>query len=103
MNCISVSHCSHLYLSLAVIQVGNNHVWGALPLPARSPPEQSYSAPPAYMSVSQMENMMPPPPPDSSKAPGCRSASQRMVNSPIGKIVFILLGYDLLWVKIFGV
>uniref|UniRef100_H3CUB6 Ankyrin repeat and KH domain containing 1 n=1 Tax=Tetraodon nigroviridis TaxID=99883 RepID=H3CUB6_TETNG len=69
-------------------QVGNNHVWGALPLPARSPPEQSYSAPPAYMSVSQMENMMPPPPPDSSKAPGCRSASQRMVNSPIGRHSF---------------
>ncbi|XP_056899126.1 ankyrin repeat and KH domain-containing protein 1 isoform X1 [Takifugu flavidus] len=69
-------------------QVGNNHVWGALPLPARSPPEQSYSAPPAYMSVSQMESMMPPPPPDNSKAPGCRSASQRMVNSPIALTSF---------------
>ncbi|XP_061580997.1 ankyrin repeat and KH domain-containing protein 1 isoform X8 [Cololabis saira] len=64
-------------------QVGNSQVWGALHLPARSPPEQSYSAPPAYMGMGQMENMMPPPPPDSSKAPGYRSASQRMVNSPI--------------------
>uniref|UniRef100_A0A8P4KTP8 K Homology domain-containing protein n=1 Tax=Dicentrarchus labrax TaxID=13489 RepID=A0A8P4KTP8_DICLA len=64
-------------------QVGNNQVWGACHLPTRSPPEQSYSAPPAYMSMGQMENMMPPPPPDSSKAPGYRSASQRMVNSPI--------------------
>uniref|UniRef100_A0A3B5LM69 K Homology domain-containing protein n=1 Tax=Xiphophorus couchianus TaxID=32473 RepID=A0A3B5LM69_9TELE len=63
--------------------VGNNQVWGACHLPARSPPEQSYSAPPAYMNISQMENMMPPPPPESSKAPGYRSASQRMVNSPI--------------------
>ncbi|KAK5925302.1 hypothetical protein CgunFtcFv8_017837 [Champsocephalus gunnari] len=62
-------------------QVSNNQVWGACHLPTRSPPEQSYSAPQAYMS--QMENMMPPPPPDSSKAPGYRSASQRMVNSPI--------------------
>uniref|UniRef100_A0A668AR07 Ankyrin repeat and KH domain containing 1 n=1 Tax=Myripristis murdjan TaxID=586833 RepID=A0A668AR07_9TELE len=65
-------------------QVGNNQVWGACHLPARSPPEQSYSAPPAYLGIGQMENMMPPPPPDSSKAPGYRSASQRMVNSPIG-------------------
>ncbi|XP_014911268.1 ankyrin repeat and KH domain-containing protein 1 isoform X9 [Poecilia latipinna] len=64
-------------------QVGNNQVWGACHLPARSPPEQSYSAPPAYMNIGQMENMMPPPPPESSKAPGYRSASQRMVNSPI--------------------
>ncbi|XP_028271473.1 ankyrin repeat and KH domain-containing protein 1 isoform X6 [Parambassis ranga] len=64
-------------------QVGNSQVWGACRLPARSPPEQSYSAPPAYMSMGQMENMMPPPPPDSSKAPGYRSATQRMVNSPI--------------------
>ncbi|CAN9514836.1 unnamed protein product [Ophioblennius macclurei] len=64
-------------------QVGNSQVWGACHLPARSPPEQSYSAPQAYMSMGQMENMMPPPPPDSSKAPGYRSASQRMVNSPI--------------------
>lgn len=61
-------------------------MWGgALHLPARSPPEQSYSAPPAFVSMGQMENMMPPPPPDSSKAPGYRSASQRMVNSPIGR------------------
>uniref|UniRef100_A0A8C9YZA6 Ankyrin repeat and KH domain containing 1 n=1 Tax=Sander lucioperca TaxID=283035 RepID=A0A8C9YZA6_SANLU len=65
-------------------QVGNNQVWGACHLPTRS--EQSYSAPPAYMG--QMENMMPPPPPDSSKAPGYRSASQRMVNSPIGMNVY---------------
>uniref|UniRef100_A0A7N6A1S8 K Homology domain-containing protein n=1 Tax=Anabas testudineus TaxID=64144 RepID=A0A7N6A1S8_ANATE len=64
-------------------QVGNSQVWGACHLPARSPPEQSYSAPPTYMSMGQIENMMPPPPPDSSKAPGYRSASQRMVNSPI--------------------
>ncbi|CAG5991960.1 unnamed protein product [Menidia menidia] len=64
-------------------QVGNSQVWGACHLPARSPPEQSYSAPPAYMSIGQIENMMPPPPPDSSKAPGYRSAPQRMVNSPI--------------------
>uniref|UniRef100_H2RRA6 Ankyrin repeat and KH domain containing 1 n=1 Tax=Takifugu rubripes TaxID=31033 RepID=H2RRA6_TAKRU len=42
----------------------------------------------AYMSVSQMESMMPPPPPDNSKAPGCRSASQRMVNSPIALTSF---------------
>nr|XP_020447407.1 LOW QUALITY PROTEIN: ankyrin repeat and KH domain-containing protein 1-like [Monopterus albus] len=64
-------------------QVGNNQVWGARHLPARSPPEQSFSGPAAYMSMGQMENMMPPPPPDSSKAPGYRSASQRIVNSPI--------------------
>ncbi|KAM4621792.1 ankyrin repeat and KH domain-containing protein 1 isoform 1-T1 [Polymixia lowei] len=64
-------------------QVGNNQVWGACHLPARSPPEQSYSAPPTYMGMGQMENIMPPPPPDSSKAPGYRSTSQRMVNSPI--------------------
>ncbi|XP_017282138.1 ankyrin repeat and KH domain-containing protein 1 isoform X3 [Kryptolebias marmoratus] len=64
-------------------QVGNNQVWGACHLPARSPPDQSYSAPPAYMNMGQMENMMPPPPPDSSKAPGYRSTSQRIVNSPI--------------------
>lgn len=57
-------------------------MWGACHLPARSPPEQQYSAPPAYMG--QMDGMMAPPP-DSSKAPGYRSASQRMVNSPIGK------------------
>ncbi|XP_028314515.1 ankyrin repeat and KH domain-containing protein 1 isoform X2 [Gouania willdenowi] len=54
-------------------QVGNSQMWGPCHLPTRSPPEQSY----------MMENMMPPPPPDSSKAPGYRSASQRMVNSPI--------------------
>uniref|UniRef100_A0A3Q2FVZ2 Ankyrin repeat and KH domain containing 1 n=1 Tax=Cyprinodon variegatus TaxID=28743 RepID=A0A3Q2FVZ2_CYPVA len=66
-------------------QVGNSAMWGACHLPTRSPPEQSYSAPPAYMNMGQMENMMPPPPTESSKAPGYRSASQRMVNSPIGR------------------
>ncbi|XP_077465534.1 ankyrin repeat and KH domain-containing protein 1 isoform X1 [Stigmatopora argus] len=64
-------------------QVGNNQVWGACHLPARSPPEPSYSGPPAFVNVGQMESMIPPPPPDNSKAPGYRSASQRMVNSPI--------------------
>ncbi|KAM9309629.1 ankyrin repeat and KH domain-containing protein 1 isoform 3-T3 [Pholidichthys leucotaenia] len=64
-------------------QVGNSQVWGACHLPARSPPEQSYSGPPPFMNLGQMESMIPPPPPDSSKAPGYRSASQRMVNSPI--------------------
>ncbi|XP_062333077.1 ankyrin repeat and KH domain-containing protein 1-like isoform X2 [Osmerus eperlanus] len=59
---------------------GNNQVWGACHLPTRSPPEQPYSAPPPYMSMSQMEGLMPP---DSSKAPGYRSTSQRMVNNPI--------------------
>lgn len=72
-------------------QVGNNQVWPALHLPARSPPEQSYSAPPAFVSMGQMENMMPPPPPDSSKAPGYRSASQRMVNSSIGTTLSFFL------------
>lgn len=76
---------------LLALQVGNNQVWGACHLPARSPPEQSYSAPPAYMNMSQIENMIPPPPPDSSKAPGYRSASQRMVNSPIGMMAFNLV------------
>lgn len=36
-----------------------------------------------------MENMMPPPPPDSSKAPGYRSTTQRMVNSSIGMAAFL--------------
>lgn len=71
--------------------MGNNQVWGACHLPARSPPDQSYSAPPAYMNMGQMENMMPPPPPDSSKAPGYRSTSQRIVNSSIG----MTLGFSL--------
>ncbi|XP_055080813.1 ankyrin repeat and KH domain-containing protein 1 isoform X2 [Periophthalmus magnuspinnatus] len=62
-------------------QVGNNQVWSHLP--ARSPPEQSYSAPPNYMAMGQMDSMIPQPPPDNSKAPGYRSTSQRMVNSPI--------------------
>lgn len=75
------------------LQVGNNQVWGTCPLPARSPPEQTYSAPPPYMGMGQMESMMPPPPPDSSKAPGYRSASQRMVNSPIGMMQFFLVDY----------
>ncbi|XP_062379878.1 ankyrin repeat and KH domain-containing protein 1-like isoform X2 [Sardina pilchardus] len=69
-------------------QVGTNQVWGACHLPTRSPPEQHYSAPPAYMGMGmgQVDGVMPPPPmppPDSSKAPGYRSASQRMVPSSI--------------------
>ncbi|KAL2077246.1 hypothetical protein ACEWY4_026750 [Coilia grayii] len=69
-------------------QVGSNQVWGACHLPTRSPPEQHYSAPPAYMAMGmgQVDGVMPtplPPPPDSSKAPGYRSASQRMVPSSI--------------------
>lgn len=40
--------------------------------------------------MGQMENMMPPPPPDSSKAPGYRSTTQRMVNSPIGMAAFLV-------------
>lgn len=75
-----------LSIVFACFQVGNSQVWGCH-LPARSPPEQSYPAPPAYMSMGQVENMIPPPPPDSSKAPGYRAASQRMVNSPIGMTV----------------
>ncbi|KAI1902987.1 hypothetical protein AGOR_G00022540 [Albula goreensis] len=64
-------------------QVGNNQVWGACHLPTRTPPEQAYSAPPAYMGgMGQMEGVMPPP--DGSKAPGYRCASQRIVSSPIG-------------------
>ncbi|KAJ8337628.1 hypothetical protein SKAU_G00365940 [Synaphobranchus kaupii] len=62
-------------------QVGNSQVWGACHLPTRTPPEQTYSAPSAYMSMGQMEGVMLPP--DGSKAPGYRSASQRMVSSPI--------------------
>lgn len=62
-------------------QVSNNPVWSHLP--ARSPPEQSYSAPPNYMAMSQMDNMIPQPPPDNSKAPGFRPSAQRIVNSPI--------------------
>lgn len=65
-------------------QVGNNQVWGACHLPARTPPEQPYSGPPtAYIGgMGQMENVMPP---DGSKAPGYRCTSQRMVSSPIGE------------------
>ncbi|XP_035382701.1 ankyrin repeat and KH domain-containing protein 1 isoform X2 [Electrophorus electricus] len=64
-------------------QVGNNQVWGACHLPTRTPPEQPYSAPPAYMGgMGQMESTMAPP--DGSKAPGYRCASQRIVSSPIG-------------------
>uniref|UniRef100_H2LRI7 Ankyrin repeat and KH domain containing 1 n=1 Tax=Oryzias latipes TaxID=8090 RepID=H2LRI7_ORYLA len=61
-------------------QVGNSQVWGACHLPARSPPEQSYSAHPPFV-MGQMENMMPPPPPDSSKAPGYRPVSQAISGS----------------------
>ncbi|XP_076836870.1 ankyrin repeat and KH domain-containing protein 1 isoform X2 [Brachyhypopomus gauderio] len=64
-------------------QVSNNQVWGACHLPTRTPPEQPYSAPPAYMGgMGQMENTMAPP--DGSKAPGYRCTSQRIVSSPIG-------------------
>ncbi|XP_052392354.1 ankyrin repeat and KH domain-containing protein 1 isoform X2 [Carassius gibelio] len=65
-------------------QVGNNQVWGACHLPACTPPEQSYSAPPnAYISgMGQIESVIPPP--DGSKAPGYRCSSQRIVSSPIG-------------------
>ncbi|XP_030636876.1 ankyrin repeat and KH domain-containing protein 1 isoform X2 [Chanos chanos] len=62
---------------------GNSQVWGACHLPTRTPPEQSYSAPPAYMGgIGQVESILPPP--DGSKAPGYRCPSQRMVSSPIG-------------------
>uniref|UniRef100_A0A673XQK7 Ankyrin repeat and KH domain containing 1 n=1 Tax=Salmo trutta TaxID=8032 RepID=A0A673XQK7_SALTR len=64
-------------------QVGNNQVWGACHLPARTPPEQPYTAPPAYIGgMGQMENVVPPP--DGSKAPGFRCNTQRIVTSPIG-------------------
>ncbi|XP_051536242.1 LOW QUALITY PROTEIN: ankyrin repeat and KH domain-containing protein 1 [Myxocyprinus asiaticus] len=63
-------------------QVGNNQVWGACHLPARTPPEQSYSATTYIGAIGQMESVMPPP--DDSKAPGYRCSSQRMVSSPIG-------------------
>uniref|UniRef100_A0A673XI14 Ankyrin repeat and KH domain containing 1 n=1 Tax=Salmo trutta TaxID=8032 RepID=A0A673XI14_SALTR len=63
-------------------QVGNNQVWGACHLPARTPPEQPYTAPPAYIGgMGQMENVVPPP--DGSKAPGFRCNTQRIVTSPI--------------------
>ncbi|XP_048884161.1 ankyrin repeat and KH domain-containing protein 1-like isoform X3 [Brienomyrus brachyistius] len=63
-------------------QVGTNQVWGACHLPARSPPEQAYNAPPVYVgSVSQPESTASLP--DGSKAPGYRSTSQRIVSSPI--------------------
>uniref|UniRef100_A0A672STS4 Ankyrin repeat and KH domain-containing protein 1-like n=1 Tax=Sinocyclocheilus grahami TaxID=75366 RepID=A0A672STS4_SINGR len=65
-------------------QVGNNQVWGACHLPARTPPEQPYSAPTnAYISgMGQIESVIPPP--NGSKAPGYRCSSQRIVSSPIG-------------------
>uniref|UniRef100_A0A673HNP7 Ankyrin repeat and KH domain-containing protein 1-like n=1 Tax=Sinocyclocheilus rhinocerous TaxID=307959 RepID=A0A673HNP7_9TELE len=65
-------------------QVGNNQVWGACHLPARTPPEQPYSAPTnAYISgMGQIESVIPSP--DGSKAPGYRCSSQRIVSSPIG-------------------
>ncbi|XP_056302439.1 ankyrin repeat and KH domain-containing protein 1 isoform X1 [Danio aesculapii] len=65
-------------------QVGNNQVWGACHLPARTPPEQPYSGTTnAYIGgMGQMESVMPPP--DGSKAPGYRCSTQRMVSSPIG-------------------
>uniref|UniRef100_A0A673IK55 Ankyrin repeat and KH domain-containing protein 1-like n=1 Tax=Sinocyclocheilus rhinocerous TaxID=307959 RepID=A0A673IK55_9TELE len=62
-------------------QVGNNQVWGACHLPARTPPEQPYSAPTnAYISgMGQIESVIPPP--SGSKAPGYRCSSQRIVSS----------------------
>nr|XP_023679787.1 ankyrin repeat and KH domain-containing protein 1-like isoform X1 [Paramormyrops kingsleyae] len=64
-------------------QVGNSQMWGACHLPTRSAPEQAYSGPPAYMGgMGQMESVLPPP--DSSKAPGYRCPTQRIVPSPIG-------------------
>uniref|UniRef100_A0AAY4B0I7 K Homology domain-containing protein n=1 Tax=Denticeps clupeoides TaxID=299321 RepID=A0AAY4B0I7_9TELE len=72
------NHISSIFDST---QVGNNQVWGACPLPTRTPPEQPYSAPPTYMgAMGQIDNVLPPP--DGSKAPGYRCASQRMP-SPI--------------------
>ncbi|XP_048884163.1 ankyrin repeat and KH domain-containing protein 1-like isoform X5 [Brienomyrus brachyistius] len=68
-------------------QVGTNQVWGACHLPARSPPEQAYNAPPVYVgSVSQPESTASLP--DGSKAPGYRSTSQRIVSSPIALTSF---------------
>ncbi|RXM36305.1 Ankyrin repeat and KH domain-containing protein 1 [Acipenser ruthenus] len=62
-------------------QVNTNPVWGACHLPTRTPPDQAYNAPATYMSnMGQLENVLPP---DGSKAPGYRSASQRIVTSPI--------------------
>uniref|UniRef100_A0A8C8IYJ7 K Homology domain-containing protein n=1 Tax=Oncorhynchus tshawytscha TaxID=74940 RepID=A0A8C8IYJ7_ONCTS len=55
-------------------QVGNNQVWGACHLPARTPPEQPYMG-----GMGQMEKVMPAP--DGSKAPGYRCNSQRIVTS----------------------
>uniref|UniRef100_A0A8C9S3A6 Ankyrin repeat and KH domain containing 1 n=1 Tax=Scleropages formosus TaxID=113540 RepID=A0A8C9S3A6_SCLFO len=60
-------------------QVGNNQVWGTCHLPARNPPEQAYSTTSTYMGMGQMESAIPPS--DSSKAPGYRSASQRIVST----------------------
>uniref|UniRef100_A0A8C7HUZ4 Ankyrin repeat and KH domain containing 1 n=1 Tax=Oncorhynchus kisutch TaxID=8019 RepID=A0A8C7HUZ4_ONCKI len=61
-------------------QVGNNQVWGACHLPARTPPEQPYMG-----GMGQMEKVMPAP--DGSKAPGYRCNSQRIVTSPIGNSI----------------
>ncbi len=73
-------------------QVGNNQVWGACHLPARTPPEQSYSVPTnAYISgIGQIESVIPPP--DGSKAPGYRFSSQRIVSSPIGECNLYIKG-----------
>lgn len=73
-------------------QVGNNQVWGACHLPARTPPEQPYSAPTnAYISgMGQIESVIPPP--DGSKAPGYRYSSQRIVSSPIGECNLYIKG-----------
>uniref|UniRef100_A0A9J8C895 Ankyrin repeat and KH domain containing 1 n=1 Tax=Cyprinus carpio carpio TaxID=630221 RepID=A0A9J8C895_CYPCA len=83
------SHFSSIFDSN---QMGNNQVWGACHLPARTHPEQPYSAPNnAYISgMGQIENVIPPP--DGSKAPGYRCSSQRIVSSPIGKCSLYIKG-----------
>uniref|UniRef100_A0A3B5LM82 K Homology domain-containing protein n=1 Tax=Xiphophorus couchianus TaxID=32473 RepID=A0A3B5LM82_9TELE len=84
-------------------QVGNNQVWGACHLPARSPPEQSYSAPLTCINLLcgllslPGESPVPPPPTVSSSAlstsavasppqpkPGSSSQQDRKVPPPIG-------------------
>uniref|UniRef100_A0A8C1VXB7 Ankyrin repeat and KH domain containing 1 n=1 Tax=Cyprinus carpio TaxID=7962 RepID=A0A8C1VXB7_CYPCA len=86
------SHFSSIFDSN---QMGNNQVWGACHLPARTHPEQPYSAPNnAYISgMGQIENVIPPP--DGSKAPGYRCSSQRIVSSPIGKCSLYIKGVNI--------
>lgn len=66
-------------------QVGQNHVWGGCQLPNRTPPEQPYSAPPAYVDdAGQLDGVLNPA--DGSKAPGYRCPPQKMAApSPIGE------------------